>query len=121
MDFENSSDFANSSPVMAHAVTEAVLPQALQLEEIIQEQAKDPTCRDLTDLCGPDTRLDFNEAGLLVRKAPLDGSEQIVIPAALQPRLLYLEHYPEQPDTPVSRGCSDPFGEDISGKAWPRT
>jgi hypothetical protein len=85
---------SNSTPVMAHTVTEAVLPQALQLEEIIREQANHPTFRELTDLCSPDTLSDRNASGLLVRKAPLDGSEQIVIPAALQPRLLHLEHYP---------------------------
>jgi Integrase zinc binding domain/Integrase core domain/Chromo (CHRromatin Organisation MOdifier) domain len=33
--------------------------------------------------------------GILVRKAPLDGSEQIVVPKALRARLLHLEHFPK--------------------------
>jgi hypothetical protein len=82
----------NSSPLRAHAVTEAILPQPLQLEEMIREKAKDTTCPELTDLRGPDTVFDVNEAGLLVRKAPLNGSEQIVIPNAPQPQILHLEH-----------------------------
>jgi Integrase zinc binding domain len=32
--------------------------------------------------------------GVLVRKAPLDGVEQIIIPRALRGRLLHLEHFP---------------------------
>jgi hypothetical protein len=64
----------NSLPLMALAVTKSVLPPALQLDEIIREQARDPTCRNPTDLCGPDNLLDFNEAGLLVRKEPIDES-----------------------------------------------
>jgi hypothetical protein len=70
---------------MALEVNEVVLPQALQLEEIIREQANDPRCRELTDLCGPDNLLDMNASRLLVLKAPLEGGEQIVVPAALQP------------------------------------
>jgi hypothetical protein len=73
----------NTSPLMAHAVTEEVLPQAVQLEEILREQAKDRTCCELSDFRGLNTVFDFNEAGLLVRKAPLNGSEQIVIPTAI--------------------------------------
>jgi hypothetical protein len=97
---------SNFTPVMAHAVTEAVIPQALQLEEIIRGQANEPTCRELTDLCGPDTLFDRNASGLLFSKAPLDGSEQIVIPAALQLRLLHWSIIPENPVTPELRGCS---------------
>jgi hypothetical protein len=55
------------SPLRAHAVIDAVLPQELQLEEFVREQAKDKTFRTLTNLHGPDTVFDFNEAGLLVR------------------------------------------------------
>jgi hypothetical protein len=78
---------------MAYAADE-VLPQTLQLEELIAEQAHDAECRELADLCGDNTVFDHNDAGLLVRKEPLDGSEQIFVPAALRPRILHLEHYP---------------------------
>jgi Integrase zinc binding domain len=88
---------------MAYAADE-VLPQALQLEELIAEQAQDVECREFADLCGQNTVFDHNDAGLLVLKAPLDGSEQIVVPAALRPRLLHLEQYPRVAGHPgVSR------------------
>jgi Integrase zinc binding domain len=78
---------------MVHA-SEEVLPQTLQLDELISEQAQDAECREFADLCGHNTVFYHNDAGLLVRKAPLDGSEQIVVPAAVRPRLFHLEHYP---------------------------
>jgi hypothetical protein len=76
---------------MVYAADE-VLPQILQLEELIAEQAQDAERRELAGLCGQNTVFDHNDAGLIVRKAPLGGSEQIVVPAALRPRLLHLEH-----------------------------
>jgi hypothetical protein len=88
---------------MAYAADE-VLPKTLQLEELIAEQAQDAECREFADLCGQNTVFDHNDEGLLVRKAPLDGSEQIVVPATLRPRLLHLEHYPRVAGHPgVSR------------------
>lgn len=74
--------------------TEDVLPLALQLEEIRREQAADPWCRTLISSCDADSLFDLNDAGILVRKAPLDGVEQIVVPPTLRPRLLHLEHFP---------------------------
>jgi hypothetical protein len=91
------------SPAMAYAAEE-VLPQILQLEDLIAEQAQDAECREFADLCGQNTVFDHNYAGLLVRNAPLDGSEHIVVQAALRPRLLHLEHYPRVAGHPgVSR------------------
>jgi Integrase zinc binding domain len=37
---------------------------------------------------------DLKDGGILFRKAPLDGVEQIVVPLSLRPRLLHLEHFP---------------------------
>jgi Integrase zinc binding domain len=88
---------------MAYAADE-VFSQTLQLEELIADQAQDAERREFADLCGHGTAVDHSDAGLLVRKAPLDGSEQIVVPAALRPRLLHLEHYPRVAGHPgVSR------------------
>jgi hypothetical protein len=38
--------------------------------------------------------VDIDERGIIVRVAHLDGVRQIVVPTALIPRLLNLEHYP---------------------------
>jgi hypothetical protein len=38
--------------------------------------------------------IDVNDDGIAIRKAPLDGCEQILVPMALRPRVIYLEHYP---------------------------
>jgi RNase H-like domain found in reverse transcriptase/Reverse transcriptase (RNA-dependent DNA polymerase)/Integrase zinc binding domain/Integrase core domain/Chromo (CHRromatin Organisation MOdifier) domain/Retroviral aspartyl protease len=86
------------------STVEEVLPQTLQLEEIIREQASDPDCKTFALSTGRDSLFDYNESGLLVRKAPLDGVEQIVIPVSLQPRLLHVEHFPRTAGHPgVSR------------------
>jgi hypothetical protein len=80
-----------SDAISIHMAYDAddLLPQTLQLEELIAEQAQDAECREFADLCGQNTVFDHNDAGLLVRRVPLDGSEQIVVPAALHPRLLH--------------------------------
>jgi Integrase zinc binding domain len=90
-------------PAMAYAADDVLL-QTVQLEELIAEQAQDAECREFSDLFGQNTVLYHNDEGLLVRKAPLNGSEQIVVLAALRPRLLHLEHYPRVAGHPgVSR------------------
>jgi hypothetical protein len=106
---------------MAHAVTEEVLPQALQLEEIIREQANGPTFRELTDLCGPDALFYMNASGLLVRKVSLDGAEQIVIMAHSSLEFCIWRITLELPDTPVLQECSDLCGDGIFGRLWQRT
>jgi Integrase zinc binding domain/Integrase core domain len=83
----------NSTAVAAPV--EEVLPQALQQDEIIREQTRDPECRENAARSGSDTLFDVDDHGLLVWRAPLDGSRQIVIPAVLRPRLLHLEHFPK--------------------------
>ena len=72
-----------------------VRPAAIQTEELMREQATDPDCQRYSTYAGPDSLFDFNEDGILVRKAPLDGSRQVVVPASLQPRVLHLEHFPK--------------------------
>jgi Integrase zinc binding domain len=37
--------------------------------------------------------IDVNEDGIAIRRAPLDGCEHILVPMALRPRVIYLEHY----------------------------
>jgi transposase InsO family protein len=71
-----------------------VLPQALQLDELIREQATDPDCQEYSTHTGKESLFDHDASGLLIRRAPLDGTLQIVVPATLRPRLLHLEHYP---------------------------
>jgi Integrase zinc binding domain/Integrase core domain len=70
------------------------IPAAVQIEELIREQAKDPEYQTYAASAGQDSLLDYNAAGILVRRVPLDGAIQVVVPAALQPRILHLEQFP---------------------------
>jgi transposase InsO family protein len=85
----------SSSTQVAASAEESVLPQALQTDEIIREQGQDLECQEYAALAGAESLFDFDDQGLLVRKAPLDGVRQIVVPAVLRPRLLHLEHFPK--------------------------
>jgi Integrase zinc binding domain len=64
------------------------------MEELIRDQAKDPECLRAARHTGADSLIDYNEHGVLVRRAPLDGSIQILVPASLRPKLLHLEYFP---------------------------
>jgi Integrase zinc binding domain len=75
--------------VRVHAVD--ARPAAILMEEVIREQSNDPACQLWLTTTAADTLFDTDESGLLVRIAPLDKSRQIVVPAALQPRLFHLE------------------------------
>jgi transposase InsO family protein len=72
----------------------APLPRALQLEELLVEQATDPECQAAMAITGQATVFDVNPSGLIIRIAPIDGVQQILVPASLRPRLLHLEHFP---------------------------
>ncbi len=61
-------------------------------EEFLREQATDTLCLELANR--NDSMFDYNEVGLLVRLAPLDGARQVVMPKSLQPRVLRIAHYP---------------------------
>jgi hypothetical protein len=94
--YQDNFTFSHPTPpeLDVSAVVAEVLPQSLQLTELIEEQAADPECRGFAALRGTESQFDHNDAGLLVRRAPLDVVEQIVVPASLRPRLLHLEHFP---------------------------
>jgi hypothetical protein len=82
-------------PDLALATDE--IPREISLEELRYEQASDPEVADLLTIgrSGRSPVIDVNDDGIAIRKAPLDGCEQILIPLALRPRVLYLEHYPK--------------------------
>jgi transposase InsO family protein len=89
---------------MTCARAEIVLPQTLQLAKIIREQAEDPDCRKYAELSEDNLLFDTNDDGVLIRKAPLDGAHQIVVPLTLRPQLLHLEHSPRTAGRPgISR------------------
>jgi Integrase zinc binding domain len=70
------------------------LSRALQLEELLVEQATDLKCQAAMAITGQATIFDVNPSGLIIRTAPIDGVQQILVPASLRPRLLHLEHFP---------------------------
>jgi Integrase zinc binding domain len=88
--------------VKAAADAEEVLPQAIQTEELIWEQARDTECKAFAAFAGLDSIFNFNADGLLVRIAPLDKAKQIVVLASLRPRILHLEHSPQTAGHPGS-------------------
>jgi hypothetical protein len=73
-------------------VTAESLSQTIQFDELRYEQERDAECTDLFNQRGKFSTIDINDDGLLVRKAPLDGVEQIVNLLSLRGRLLHLEH-----------------------------
>ena len=76
----------------------------IRIEELIREQASDELCKSLIGLTSEKSLFDVDERGLLIRVAPLDGVRQIVVPKALLPKLLHLEHYPKTTGHPgISR------------------
>jgi hypothetical protein len=77
------------------------LPVALQVEEIVREQAADAYCQRYAASAGKDSLFDFEESGLLFRRAPLDGTLQIVVPKSLKARVLHLEHFPHTAGHPI--------------------
>jgi RNase H-like domain found in reverse transcriptase/Integrase zinc binding domain len=92
------SNFA-TDPVNPGAQALAVddLPREISLEELRYEQERDPEISELFDPGGSGRNpvIDVNRDGIVIRKAPLDGAEQILVPLALHPRVLYLEHHPK--------------------------
>ena len=65
------------------------------VSEILQGQREDSYCRAMTSEVGKaGSHFEVNRIGLLCRKAPVDGSLQVVIPQSLRARVLYLSHYP---------------------------
>jgi hypothetical protein len=68
------------------------IPREISLEELRYEQAHDPEIADLltTGRSGRHPVIDVNDDGISIRKAPLDGCEQILVPMALRPRVIYL-------------------------------
>ncbi|CDF39905.1 unnamed protein product [Chondrus crispus] len=78
----------------------AVIPEErdvspVTVEEFLREQAEDPFCRAAAETVGnPDSRYDVDRYGFVVRKSPLDGTLQRVVPKRLRAKILYLAHHP---------------------------
>jgi Integrase zinc binding domain len=65
------------------------------MEEFRETYALDPDCvRWKTAITGGRPLFDLNYQVLLIRIAPINGSDQVVLPRTLVPRLLHTTHYP---------------------------
>jgi hypothetical protein len=71
------------------------LPRDVTLNELREEQDLDPEIRELLATGGQGRVIDVNLYGRIVRKAPIDVCEQILVPTTLRPRVLHLEHHPK--------------------------
>ncbi|CDF38306.1 unnamed protein product [Chondrus crispus] len=68
---------------------------SISVANFLREQADDAFCRAAADTVGePNSKFDVDRYGFLVRKSPLDGTLQRVVPNRLRPRVLYLAHHP---------------------------
>jgi hypothetical protein len=85
-------------------------------EELRKEQAVDPVCKNLLLSADKSLSYDLNEGGILVRKSPFDGSQQIVVPQSMVSRILYLEHYPPAAGHP---GAHRMFQTKLKTFFWP--
>jgi hypothetical protein len=99
----------------APAQVDEVLSLALQLEEICCEQAADPWFRTLISSREAYSLFDLNDSGILLRKAPPGGAEQIVVPPSLRPVFSTWSISLESPDTRASLACSVPYADITSG------
>jgi hypothetical protein len=90
-------------------------------EELLTEQAVDPVCKKLLLSADKSLLHDLNEAGILVRKSPFDGSQQIVVPQSLISRILYLEHYPPASGHPGAHRMFHTIRKTFSGPASRKT
>jgi Integrase zinc binding domain len=81
----------------AHALAVDELPRGVSLEELSYEQERDPEISELfyTGGSGRNPVIYVNRDGIAILKAPLDGVEQILVPLALRPPVLYLKHNPK--------------------------
>jgi hypothetical protein len=89
-DFRGGSE---NEPLSSMAVETDMELTLIGIKKIMREQATDELCRRLRNKNSAMSLFDIDERGILVREAPLDGVRQIVVPVALVPRLLHLEHY----------------------------
>ena len=91
------SPLGRPKPVVPFALALALdeLPREITLNELREEQERNHEIRELLATGGPGRVIDVNSYGIIVRKAPLDGCEQILVPRSLRPRVLHLEHYPK--------------------------
>ena len=64
-------------------------------DEMMAEQREDPTCLKYASLAdNHKSHFSLTSNGLLVRHSPRDNAVQMVVPASLQSRVMYLSHYP---------------------------
>ncbi len=70
--------------------------EPISAEEYIEAQGADPWCQIMLTKAdeGQGWRFKHDDLGLLVRIAPLDLREQVLVPSALRSRILHLAHYP---------------------------
>jgi hypothetical protein len=71
------------------------LPREITFNELREEQDRDPEIKELLATGGPSRVIYVNPYGIIVRKAPIDGCEQILVPRLLRPIFLHLEHHPK--------------------------
>jgi transposase InsO family protein len=90
---------------------------AVTIEEFRIAQAGDESCSRLLSLNSPSSNYDLDRRGLLVRVAPSDGTQQVVVPRTLVRRILHNEHYPPSAGHP---GAHRMFLSLRRAYFWPR-
>ena len=93
-DLQDESVGRNPDPVCEAEETRDLSP--ISIEEFVEAQATESYRQQVRKevYLGKSKLFQINNPGLLVRKAPLDRAEQVVVPASLRAKVLNLCHYP---------------------------
>lgn len=90
----------------------------LVLRKFIREQSKGADCRAaFSSVAQPNSRLDVDTDGELVRVSPLDGSSTMYAPATFRDIALYLSYHSLLAGHPNERRMYDPMRKELY---WPR-
>lgn len=88
----NEDDPASQKPVSYPKTNSNDVP--ISRETFLHEQARDPHCQQYASYVQTaDSNISYDSKGYLVRIARLYGALQIIVPANLRKRVLYLAHY----------------------------
>ena len=94
-----------------YAILPADWAEPIPLEEWISEQSSDGFCKQVRTRMDEDpmssNTFQVDHQGILVRKAGLDASQQVVVPETLRPRLLTNCHYSATAGHPGGRRMYD--------------
>ncbi len=94
--------------------------EPISVEDYIEAKAADPWCQVMATKVdeGQGGRFKRDDRGLLVRIAPLDLSELVLVSPALRPRVLHRAHYPRLVCHPGTTRMYQSLRPSSTGRPW---